>query len=57
MFYEAHTIRAILEVDYGFEEPALKAAARDLAEALRECDRHVSKRFIPLENIACSIQF
>jgi hypothetical protein len=57
MFYEAHTVRSILEVDYGFEEPALKAAARDLAEALRECDRHVPRRFIPLENIACSIQF
>lgn len=57
MFYEAHTVRAIVEVDYGFEDPPLKAAARDLATALRDCDRRVPKRFIPLEAIACSIQF
>lgn len=57
MFYEAHTVRSILEVDYGFAEPALKAAAVDLADALRACDRDVPKRFIPLDRIACSIQF
>ena len=55
MFYEAHTVRAILEVDYGFGEPALKAAAGDLAEALRRCDRGVPRRFIALEKaiVAC----
>jgi hypothetical protein len=57
MFYEAHTVRSILDVDYGFAEPALQAAARELTEALRECDRTLPKRFIPLDEIACSIQF
>jgi hypothetical protein len=57
MFYQAHTVRSILEVDYGFEEPALKIAAAELAEALRQCDQRVPKRFIELQKIACSIQF
>ncbi|HVU04537.1 MAG TPA: hypothetical protein VHE30_22420 [Polyangiaceae bacterium] len=57
MFYEAHTVRSILEVDYGFETTALRDAAADFAVALRECDGRVPKRFMPLDRIACSIQF
>jgi hypothetical protein len=57
MFYEAHTVRNILEVDYGFEQPELIAAVAELHEALRRCDRAQPIRYIPLEKIACSLQF
>jgi hypothetical protein len=57
MFYEAHTVRNILEVDYGFEQAELKAAVVDLHEALRRCDREQPNRYIPLLRIACSLQF
>ena len=57
MFYEAHTVRSILHLDYGFEEPALRAAAEDFRDALRECDRAQPRRYIEVERIACSLQF
>lgn len=57
MFYEAHTVRSILEVDYAFTEPELRTAADDFFDALRACDRAQPQRFIELERIACSIQF
>jgi hypothetical protein len=57
LFYEAHTVRNILEVDYGFEQPELVAAVAELHEALRRCDRDQPNRYIPLERIACSLQF
>jgi hypothetical protein len=57
MFYEAHTVRSILETRYGFEEPELEHAAREFFEALRACDRKQPRRYIALERIACSLQF
>jgi hypothetical protein len=57
MFYEAHTVRNILEVDYGFEQPELRAAVAELHEALQRCDREQRNRYIPLRRIACSLQF
>ncbi|HLT36553.1 MAG TPA: hypothetical protein VK034_09710, partial [Enhygromyxa sp.] len=57
MFYEAHTVRNIVEVDYGFEQPELIAAVAELHEALRRCDREQPIRYISLERIACSLQF
>ena len=57
LFYEAHTVRSILEVDYQFDAPALRQATSDFHEALRACDRAQPKRYIPLERMACSIQF
>jgi hypothetical protein len=57
MFYEAHSVRTILEVDYGFETPELREAAVELEANLRACDEAQPRRFIPLERIACSIQF
>lgn len=57
MFYEAHTVRNILEVDYGFSQPELIDAAAQLRDALRRCDREQPNRYIPLERIACSLQF
>ena len=57
MFYQAWPVRTLLEVEHGFEEPALQDAARDFKDALRACDRAAPKRYIELERIACSIQF
>jgi hypothetical protein len=57
MFYEAHTIRPLLEVDYGFDEPELRNAAEAFFEGLRACDRAQPRRYMELERIACSIQF
>lgn len=57
MFYEAHTVRRILDVDYGFEDPVLRAVAADFLADLRACDRAQAHRYIDLERIACSLQF
>ncbi len=56
MFYEATPIRGILDVNYGFEDPTLQAAASDFRADLRRCEADQVLR-IPLEQIACSIQF
>lgn len=57
LFYSAHTVRNILSVDYGFEQPELVAAVQELHAALRECDRRQPIRYIALDDIACSLQF
>ena len=57
MFYEVHTIRRLTDVHYGFREPELQAAAQAFQADLRRCDRAQPDRFIPLDQIACSIQF
>lgn len=57
MFYEAHTVRSILEVDYGFTDPERKRAARDFQSELRACDAAMPRKFIELSRIACSLQF
>ncbi len=57
MFYEAHTVRSILEADYRFGDAGLEEAAARFREALRACDRDQPVRLIPLERIACSLQF
>ncbi len=57
MFYEAPAVRSLLEVRYGFTDPVLEAASAAFFEALRECDRRVPLRLMPLDRIACSIQF
>ena len=57
MFYEARPVRTLLEVRYGFAEAELAAAADALFDALQRCDRSLPQRLLPLERIACSIQF
>jgi hypothetical protein len=57
MFYEAHSVRTLVEVDYGFDDAGLRGAARVLKAALTTCDEAQPRRFIPLDQIACSIQF
>jgi hypothetical protein len=57
MFYEAHTVRPLLDVRYAFDEPALAGATGALIDALHACDGRVERRYIPLKRIACSLQF
>jgi tellurite resistance protein len=57
MFYEAHTVRSILEVDYGFTDPEHERAAREFQSELRACDASLPRRYIELARIACSLQF
>jgi len=57
MFYEAHTARAFCDVDYGFTDPDLQQAVGDFRDALRACDREQPVRFVPLDRLACSLQF
>ncbi len=57
MFYEAHTVRGMLQAEYGFTEPALVGAVSEFHEALRQCDRTQEKRYMELDHIACSLQF
>lgn len=57
MFYEAHTVRSILEIDYRFDDPSLRSAQDDFLSALRACDAAQPRRYIALEKIACSLQF
>ena len=57
LFYQAHTVRSILEVDYGFAEPELERAVAEFHRELRACDQRQAVRFIPLDRIACSLQF
>ncbi len=57
MFYDAHTLRSITEVHYGFTDPAMQRAARDFFEALGACDRAQPRRYLPLDRLACSLQF
>ena len=57
MFYEGHTVRRLLDVDYAFDNPHLKSAAIDFKNALRTTDREQPEAYQLLENMACSIQF
>ncbi|MEE2786680.1 MAG: hypothetical protein VX589_05020 [Myxococcota bacterium] len=57
MFYEGHTVRRILDVEYGFDEPDLDTAAIAFKQALRDTDNALPEPYQLLENMACSIQF
>jgi len=57
LFYQAHTVRAFLDVDYGFTDPGMQQAVREFRDALRACDRDQPINFLPLDQIACSLQF
>ncbi|MEM6958644.1 MAG: hypothetical protein AAF645_23375 [Myxococcota bacterium] len=58
IFFEPHTVTRLIDVKYGFEEPALKSAGRSFIEALRETERTLPVRnFMPLKRISASIQF
>ena len=57
MFYDSHTVRRMLDVEYGFEEIKLKSAVDDFKKKLREVDNSLPKKYQLLDDMACSIQF
>jgi hypothetical protein len=57
MFYQDHPVRTLLEVAYGFAEPALQGAEARFFDELKACAAKQAAPFIPLEQMACSIQY
>ena len=57
MFYESHTVRNMLEVEYGFENELLIKAANRFKKALIKVDKNLPEELQLLHDMACSIQF
>ena len=57
MFYESHTVRNMLEVEYGFENESLIDAAKRFKKGLTKVDKNLPKELQLLHDMACSIQF
>lgn len=58
LFYEAHTLRGMLDADYGFTDPRLQDAVGRFHQALRACESGLPPRYRGLDDVvACSIQF
>jgi len=57
MFYESHTVRNMLEVEYGFENELLINAAKRFKKGLTKVDKNLPKDLQLLHDMACSIQF
>ena len=57
MFYESHTVRNMLEVEYGFENELLIKAAKRFKKGLTKVDENLPKDLQLLHDMACSIQF
>ena len=57
MFYESHTVRSMLEVEYNFESEAILDAAKRFKEELERVDSNLPSDLQLLDDMACSIQF
>lgn len=58
VFFTPVTVTRLIDVNYNFEDPTLKAAGRQFIADLKDTDANLSvRRFIPLEEISASIQF
>jgi len=60
MFFNPYLIQGLTEVDYGFTEAPLRAAAQACRDALIETDRALRADgidYVPLDQIACSVQY
>ena len=57
MFYQDTPVRSVLDVQYGFSEPALATAQSQFFDELRACERAQPVPYIPLARMACSIQY
>ena len=57
MFYQSHTVRCMLDVDYHFDNGELKDASNRFKESLTEVDKNLPSNFQLLDNMSCSIQF
>ena len=57
MFYESHTVRNMLEVEYDFENELLIKAAKRFKKDLTKVDESLPEELQLLHDMACSIQF
>tara|TARA_B100001094_G_scaffold332368_1_gene404133 strand:- start:1412 stop:3433 length:2022 start_codon:yes stop_codon:yes gene_type:complete len=57
MFYESHTVRNMLEVEYDFDDEVLINAANNFKQGLTEVDENLPSELQLLDDMACSIQF
>ena len=57
MFYESHTVRTMLEVEYGFENELLIKSAEQFKKDLTKVDKNLPEELQLLHDMACSIQF
>ncbi|MFL5351642.1 hypothetical protein [Archangium sp.] len=57
MYFDTGTLKRLVDVEYGFGVPELETEAAGFREELRRLDRELPRRYIPLEEIASSIQF
>ena len=47
----------LVEIDYGFPQPALRQANHDFRDALKACDANLPvRRFVPLDRVSCGVQ-
>ena len=57
MYVAAHVVRALVDVDYGFDGDVAPGVVSRFHDDLRATDRPSFHRFAPLSRIAASIQF
>ena len=58
MYFRTNTLRALTAIHYGLEKGSGRIAEEVFFDELRELDKDPAmRRFVPLEDIACSIQY
>ena len=57
MFYESHTVRRMLDVEYDKNNIKLTNIANNFKEKLQKVDQTLPKKYQLLDDMACSIQF
>ncbi len=57
MFYESHTVRCMLDVDYKFDNQVLIDSSNNFMQMLIEVDKNLPNNLQLLDKMACSIQF
>lgn len=55
LLYQAHTLRPLFDVQYGFQETDLADAGQRFVSALKACDQQLERRDIPLSQRACRL--
>jgi hypothetical protein len=55
MFFKVHTVKPLVQVEYGFDTLALRENAKRFVDELRAC-RPGTRQYVPLELIGTSIQ-
>ncbi len=57
MFFKPHTLTRLIEVDYRFDAGPLQSLNRQFIERLVQLDRSLPRRFMPVQQMAASIQY